>query len=201
MSIAVSAVAGPPKVKSVVFNDGSAQRSLIRSITVTFDTLVTFDASAFSVVSGGGIRPTLTRSISQVNGETRVVLTFSGSGTNARSLIDGLWTLKVVRTRVHRVDNPAIVMSADSVTAFHRLFGDSDGDRDVDAADRTAFNAAFGQTTVSALSTFDYDRDGDGWRRPEQIRKAIREVGINHRRLRLCEAAGGLLLLTPFHVQ
>ena len=108
-----------------------------------------------------GTRPTLTRAVSQVNGETQVVLTFSGSGTNARSLIDGLWTLKVVKSRVHRADNPAVVMAADSVTSFHRLFGDVDGDRDVDATDRTAFDAAFGQTTAPALSTFDYDRDGD----------------------------------------
>ena len=36
------------------FNDGSAQRSLIRSITITFDTLVTFDAGAFRLVRAGG---------------------------------------------------------------------------------------------------------------------------------------------------
>jgi hypothetical protein len=161
VSINVTAVSSAPKVKSVVFNDGSAQRSLIRSITVTFDTLVTFDANAFSVVRTNGTRPTLTRTISQVNGETRVVLTFSGNGTNARSLSDGLWTLKVVGARVHRLDNPAVVMAADSVTTFHRFFGDSDGDRDVDATDKVAFDAAFGQTTPAALSAFDVDRDGD----------------------------------------
>jgi hypothetical protein len=159
VSIGVSA--GPPRVKSVVVNDGAAQRSLVRSITVTFDTLVTFDAKAFTLVRKDGVRPTLTRAISQVNGETVAVLTFSGTGTKFRSLGDGLWTLNVVASRVHRLDNPAVVMSSNAVTNFHRLFGDADGDRDVDAVDGTAFEAAVGLTTPSALGAFDYDRDGD----------------------------------------
>ena len=160
VSVSVTPVAGPPRVKAVVFNDGSAQRSLIRSITVTFDTPVTFDANAITLVRADGSRPTLTRAVSQVNGETRVVLTFSGTGTTYRSLGDGLWTLKVVASRVHRQDNPSVVMSADAVTNFHRLFGDADGDRDVDATDRTAFDAAYGSSTPAALSTFDYTRNG-----------------------------------------
>ena len=42
---------------------------------------MTFDAGAFSLVRAGGVVPTLTRQVTQVNGETQVVLTFSGSGT------------------------------------------------------------------------------------------------------------------------
>ena len=48
-------VAAPPKVQSVVVNDGSAQRSEVRSITVTFDTLVTLDAGAFRVTRSDGV--------------------------------------------------------------------------------------------------------------------------------------------------
>ena len=42
---------------------------------------------------------------------------------------------------------------------FHRLYGDADGDRDVDATDQPAFQAALGQTDPAALSTFDFNRD------------------------------------------
>jgi hypothetical protein len=154
-------VTNAPGVKSVVFNDGSAQRSIIRSITVTFDTLVTFDTGAFRLTRTGGGSPSITRTISQVNGETVVVLTFSGSGTIYRSLSDGKWTLTIFGTRVHRADDRTVVMPANYVNSFHRLFGDSDGDRDVDATDQAAFNAAFGHTDAASLATFDFDRDGD----------------------------------------
>jgi parallel beta-helix repeat protein len=150
-----------PKVKSVVFNDGSNQRSLIRSITVTFDTVVTFDAGAFRLVRGSGSVPTKTLQISEVNGETKVVMTFTGSGTAYGSLNDGNWTLKILRGRVHRADDPLTTMSADYIQKFHRFFGDSDGDRDTDATDQTAFNNALGQTDAASLATFDYDNDGD----------------------------------------
>jgi hypothetical protein len=51
-------------------------------------------------------------------------------------------------------------MAADSVTTFHRLFGDADGDRDVDATDKAAFLAALGHTDGASLATFDFNRDG-----------------------------------------
>ena len=99
--------------------------------------------------------------MTQANGQTTVVLTFSGTGTVYRSLSDGSWTLRVRAARVHRADDRSATMAADSVTKFHRLFGDADGDRDVDATDKAAFLAAVGQTTPAALSTFDFNGDGD----------------------------------------
>jgi len=154
-------VTSAPAVKSVVINDGSAQRSLVRSITVTFDSLVTLDTGAFRLTRTGGGAPSITRTVSQINGETVVVLKFSGSGTASGSLTDGNWTLTVFGTRVHRADDRTVVMGANYTSSFHRLFGDSDGDRDVDATDQAAFNAAFGHTDAASLATFDFDRDGD----------------------------------------
>ena len=150
-----------PKVKSVVLDDGSAERSRVQTLTVTFDTRVTLDANPFGLTRYGGGVPTLTQQVSEVNGETVVVLTFRGSGTAYGGLIDGHWTLRVRALRVHRADMPTVTMAADSLTRFHRFFGDADGDRDVDAADRTAFLLALGQTTPVALGTFDFDGDGD----------------------------------------
>ena len=150
-----------PRVESVVFNDGSIQRSLIRSITVTFDSEVVLDALPFGLARTGGGTPTQTLQVSNANGRTKVVVTFGGPGTQYGSLKDGSWTFRVRALRVHSAADPSLTMAADSVSSFHRFFGDSDGDRDTDATDRTAFLAALGQTTPAALNTFDFDGDGD----------------------------------------
>jgi hypothetical protein len=147
-------VLAPPQVKSVVINDGSSQRSLIRSITITFDSIVTFDAGAIAVARADGTIPTQVRQITTENGETKVVMTFKGTGTYAGSLIDGNWTLRIFRGRIHRAEFRPSIMSADRIEQFHRFFGDADGDRDVDALDQVAFLGG-------NLSTFDFDNDGD----------------------------------------
>ena len=41
--------AAPAKIESVVINDGSAQRSMVNSLTITFDRVVTFDPGAFGL--------------------------------------------------------------------------------------------------------------------------------------------------------
>ncbi len=162
VSLTVNAAqAAKPKVASVQVNDGSAQRSLVRSITVSFDSKVTLDGGAFAVTRTGGGRPTLTQVVSEVNGKTVVKLTFSGSATNYGSLADGSWTLKVVAARVHLASASSVTMATDFTSQTHRLFGDSDGDRDVDSTDRTKFLAALGQTDAASLATFDYVNDQD----------------------------------------
>lgn len=154
-------VLAPPKVKSVVVNDGSAQRSNVRSVTVTFDALVTLDTGAIYLVRGDGTYPTVTPQTTQANGETTVVLTFRGAGTLAGLLTDGNWSLVVRAARVHRLDLPSVVMAAGVTEKFHSLYGDSDGNRTVDASDRSAFQSAVGQTDAASLATFDSDGDGD----------------------------------------
>jgi hypothetical protein len=99
-----------------------------------------------------------------------VTITFIAGGAvgidPADSLIDGRYTFTV---------NAANVLGAggtldgngnggsqgspfdDVVTTVTRLFGDADGDADVDAVDFGAFRGAFG----GGSPTFDYDGDGD----------------------------------------
>jgi hypothetical protein len=153
-------VLASPQVKSVVVNDGSVQRSLIRSLTVTFDMPVSLDPRAFLLVLSNGSMPTLTQNVTQINGETVVNLTFSGSRTSFGSLDDGLWTLIVVHSRVHRTEDRGTILMANRVERFHRFFGDIDGNRADDATDQAAFNNAFGQTDALSLSLFDYDNNG-----------------------------------------
>ena len=74
-------------------------------------------------------------SSTQSAGRTYVVLTFS-SGTDAfGSLIDGNYEF-VVNGGVLGIDaDGSGTAGGTSTTRFHRLFGDSDGDRDVDGRD------------------------------------------------------------------
>jgi len=150
-----------PKVESVVINDSDAQRSRITSVTVTFDRLVTLDPRAVFVLRSDGLKPGQQWQVIEENGKTKVIITFSGAGTEGGSLRDGKWLVKVLPGRVHRADHLANRMVAPHVTRFHRFFGDVDGNRTVDDVDQIAFNAALGQTDAASLATFDSDGDGD----------------------------------------
>src|SRR5205085_1719943 len=87
--------------------------------------------------------------------------TFSGPLTQFGSLVDGKYTLTILASQVSNIaalDGNGDGTPGDDFTfSFHRLFGDSDGDRDVDAADFGAFRSAFGGYQLA----FDFDNDGD----------------------------------------
>jgi len=150
----------PPRVQAVTIADGSAQRSVIRSLTVTFDQPVFFagqPAAAFVLTGQAG---SVQLAAGSVLG-TSVTLTFSGSQTQFGSLIDGKYTLRVLADQVSNIGsldgNNDGVGGDDFTFNFHRLFGDADGNGFVDAWDFRAFRAAFG----SASAVFDLDNDGD----------------------------------------
>jgi hypothetical protein len=161
LTMAVSAdpppsVSGPP-----VVNDGAAQRSRVDSLTVTFSEIVTLGSGAFVLTRTGPGTPTgpVTVAVDTSGStptQTVAQLTFSGSLTEFSSLVDGLYTLTVVAAQV--TDAAAqTLFGGDYAFDLHRLFGDIDGDRDVDATDFGAFRAAFGTTS----DAFDFDDDGD----------------------------------------
>jgi hypothetical protein len=164
------ALAGAPqKVESVVVNDGSAQRSMVNSITVTLDGSAILDPGAIELRRQNGSLVDAEFNISLVNGKTVAVLTFAGAEFVGGSLADGSYTLTVladhVRDRWGREldgdgDGSAGVNRIDGVT---RLFGDSDGDGDVDWVDRELFRSAFNKRAGEAgyLWYFDFDGDGD----------------------------------------
>jgi hypothetical protein len=164
------ATAEPPAtVASVIVNDSSAQRSMVTSLTVTFDRQVTIDAGAFELRRQGGGVVGVNVAMSVAGGKTVAVLTFAGPGVVAGSLADGNYTLTVrgdrVRDAVGRdLDGDADGASGgDRADGLHRLFGDSDGDGDVDRLDRDLFRSAF-QTSaadIGYLWYFDFDGDGD----------------------------------------
>jgi N-acetylglucosamine-6-sulfatase len=157
----------PPTVEGVVVNDGSAQRSMVNSVTVTFDRVVTLDAGAFALRRAGGAAVGVGVTTSVVDGRTVAVLTFSGPGVFAGSLADGTYTLTLRGDRVRDLEGRELDGDRDGngggdrADGFHRLFGDGDGDRDVDVRDLGLFLSTLGRRAGDPgyLWYFDVNRD------------------------------------------
>src|SRR5262249_10048516 len=164
------ALAGAPrKVESVVINEGSAQRSMVNSITVTFGGAAVLDPGAIELRREDGTLVDAQLSISLVGSKTVAVLTFAGAEFVGGSLADGNYTRTVLADHVHdrwgrELDGDGDGTSGGNrVDAFFRQFGDSDGDHDVDGVDRELFRSAFKSSLgdASYLWYFDFDGDGD----------------------------------------
>ena len=106
-------------------------------------------------------------SISLVGGKTVAVLTFAGTEFIGGSLSDGNYTLTVRAERAHdrwgrELDGDGNgAAGGDRSDAFFRLFGDSDGDRDVDRLDLGRFLSTFGLRAEDPgfLSYMDFNGD------------------------------------------
>jgi hypothetical protein len=142
---------GPAEVESVAVNDGSAQRSMVTSLTVTFDRIVAIDPGAFELHRQDGTPVGLSVAASVVGGRTVAVLTFAGPGVVGGSLADGNYTLTVHGDHVRDGDGTALdgdgdgAAGGDRSDALFRLYGDSDGDRDVDLCDLGRFLSTLGR--------------------------------------------------------
>jgi len=161
LALSVSADAPPAVIGPPAVNDGSAQRSRITSMTVTFSEIVTLGSGAFVLTRTGPGSPTgPVTTVVDTSGSTATQtvaqLTFSGPLTEGASLIDGSYTLTVVAAQVTDSASQPLA-GGDYAYDLHRLFGDIDGDRDVDATDYGAFRAAFGTNSFG----FDFDNDTD----------------------------------------
>jgi hypothetical protein len=158
-----------PLVQRVAVNSGAAQRSRVTSMTVTFSQPVTLPsdpAAAFQLTRQGDNAPVnLTATVA----DNAVTLHFIGGAAEFGSLADGRYTLAVLASQVNGgafdgngdgVPGDNFVLVGDPVSApkLFRLFGDHDGDGDVDAADFGAFRQSFGGVAILA---FDSDGDGD----------------------------------------
>lgn len=161
----------PPTVQNVAVNDGAAQRSMLTSATVTFSEVVTFagpPANAFSLVGPGGNVSVSVDTSQSTPTQTIAKLTFSGPNTTAGSLNDGNHTLTVLSSQVSdgafALDGNGDGTPGDNATStLFRLFGDNDGDRDVDSLDFLALRATSGLSSGNPgfNAAFDSDNDGD----------------------------------------
>ncbi len=163
----------PAKFASVVVNDGSAQRSRVTSLTVTFDSIVNFagaPAAAFQLARTGPGGPLGNVTLADVTtnaGQTVVTLTFSGSLTESKSLMDGRYNLTILAAQFTGAgfdgdgngvagDNRIIVGDPAIAPKLFRLFGDSDGDGTVATNDFIQFRLVAGGPSFA----FDFDDDG-----------------------------------------
>ena len=168
-------VLGPPGVESVQINHGDPSRSLVTSVQVAFDSIVDVSASSF-LLTRRGTQQSIALDVTSSTTATGTVanLRFQPGEfvlqrpvSGLHSLLDGNYKLKIIASAVSTtagdVPMPADVVFGDQSTdAFFSLFGDRDGDRDVDGQDYGRFGQAFLQHPTSG--TFDpwFDRDGDG---------------------------------------
>jgi ELWxxDGT repeat protein len=148
----------PPKVTSVVVNDGSAQRSMVTSLNITFDRGLAMDDGAISLkdAAGKAVLLYLTPAPSAV-GET-IMITF---GTPGGVLPDGRYTLTVTAAKVHDAQT-GVAMAADYTFGFTRLFGDLNGDGVYDREARVLVHNGLGSHFGDAgyVAALDVNRDG-----------------------------------------
>lgn len=158
----------PPTITGFKVSDGSGQRSMVQSMTITFSEAVMVSAGAFQLDrvangSAGSVNLVATPS------GNSIVLTFVTGGTvgvdPAGSLLDGTYKLFVNATKISGVggtldgngNGTAEGSPADDKTyGVHRLFGDSTGDGAVTADDFADFRRTFGVFDPTYGARFDY---------------------------------------------
>jgi hypothetical protein len=153
----------PPRavVQPAMVNDGSAQRSMVASLTVTFSTQVTIDPGAFELLRQGGAAVGLNIATSIEGGQTVATLTFSGADIVAGSLADGTYTLTTHAGLIHD-DLGRPLAGGDRMDTFFRLFGDADGDGHVGLDDLRSLVGTLGKHAGDPGFLWYFDYDGDG---------------------------------------
>jgi hypothetical protein len=166
----------PPQVSGVQINDGSAQRSRVTNLTVTFNSQVSFattPGAAFTLTrNSDSAAVSFSATANVVNGVTVVTLNnFTGSATDFGSLADGRYTLTALASQITtpggQLDGNGDGIGGDDYdlasaatpnppTNIFRLYGDINGDGSVSASDLIAFRQYFGGMN------FAFDFDGDG---------------------------------------
>lgn len=171
---------GAPRIQSVVFGDGTAQRSNVTSITVQFDSIVSIAPGGFTLERKNGAawdsltsELTIQISTSVFNGVTRASLSFTGTGVVGGSLADGNYRLTAVASNITKdgvqLDGDAngsaggnYVRGESSAENFFRRFGDLDGNRMVDLVDIESFKLGNGTSLGDSSFNSNIDFNGDG---------------------------------------
>lgn len=165
-------VTNATELVSVSVNGGdvfanSNQRSQITSLVVTTDlplvdptvaftlTNIGLFTSSSSILSSSQILVSTVGNVYTLRfGSGAGVETRLGSSTRSNSLSDGNWVLSVAADQVTGSNQ----FGTQAVDRFFRMFGDSDGDGDVDGVDSFALRRA--QLTASYNPTLDWDGNG-----------------------------------------
>jgi len=163
----------PPRIAALQVNDGSSQRSRVVQVAFTVDTpdyfggtdplfqFTRLDTGAAVTCSFGGPYTVPPNTFS---------FRFTAGPIDGTSLADGVYVLRVFTNGIKDGAGQTLDGNGDGIGGddyvspltgpgrIHRLFGDADGDGDVDAADFAALRGAFGGGLSVA---FDFDGDVD----------------------------------------
>lgn len=150
-----------PTVSSITINGGAAQRSIVKTLGITFSEPVTLAPDAIQVKTKDGLAPanTMLQLANPSGDQMTYVITFTVSGAVGGSLPDGVYDVVVQASGVQ--DLSANAMASNSTQRFHRLFGDINGDRAVNMVDYTRIRAALGRTAGQPLFNAAFDFDGN----------------------------------------
>lgn len=150
----------------VIIDDGTAQRSRVTQLKVVFDHIVTFGpggaAGAFTLerMANGVPVGTVTFFVNSitVGNHTEAIIT-PASDTTGGSLNDGRYRLTALASQI---SVSGVNLAANTVTDFHRFFGDINGDERVDIADYGLLSTSYNKSVGDAgyMNGFDYDGDG-----------------------------------------
>jgi len=153
----------PPSVTSVVLNGGDAQRSMIKSVTLTFsdDVGASLQAEDLNIVNAS-TNTAITGAVLAYDSLTRIG-TWTFPAEIGKSLPDGVFSIfirpaDVVGAGGQLVANPGTTLWSDK---FFRYFGDFDGDRDVDFLDTSKFRKTYTRTATTSPAEFNAAADAD----------------------------------------
>jgi hypothetical protein len=175
-AVEVQPVAVAPTLLGTQIDDGNRQRSVVRSLKFTFSSAVTLSAGAITLAQlntgGSGINDgsastdasaALGTPTTSDGGLTWVVpiLHSTPFSDASGSLTDGIYATTVHATLATDAYGQHLT-GGDQTKTFHRLFGDINGDKRVNASDYQQFAAAFGSDTMTANynTYFDFNHDG-----------------------------------------
>jgi uncharacterized protein YvpB len=161
-----------PTITSVVVNADrpGAQRSMVTQVRVTFSEPVNLTAGAIelkltgklsTIADGRAIGSLVALVLTPADGGTSVIITFTGPEVVAQSLLDGRYELKITGSKVSSTASGATV-DGDRIDQIIRIFGDADGDGDVDTSDLTLFYGARNSTTAGSNYRWYFDFESNG---------------------------------------
>ncbi|MBX7106840.1 MAG: hypothetical protein K1X57_22380, partial [Gemmataceae bacterium] len=161
------------KITGVQINDGSAQRSRVLSLKVSFDQAVTLPVNPANAFTLTRVSDNAVIGLNAIQSGNNVTLTFTpGSAVEFNSLADGRYTLTVLAAQVNGgnfdgdgngtagdnyvLNSTPYVNALTPATGIFRLFGDGTGNGKVESDDFLQFRLAF----LSSNVAFDYDGSG-----------------------------------------
>ncbi len=167
-----------PELNSIQVGNGAVQRSLVTSLSVTFDGITDLQAGAFVVnrrgSDGGPVASSFTSNVNAF-GQTVATVNFSGAFTRGalNALVDGNYELRIDASKVSRsgfqfdgdlngVAGGDHVFGVAAADRFFAHFGDLNGDRLVATAEFNSFRNTFGRnpSDPSFEPAFDFESNG-----------------------------------------